>query len=210
MWRFLCQLANAVQYLHTQRPPIIHRDLKPDNILGKRDPKKGFIHWKIADFGIARVLSKNALGEYYASSVCGTPIYMAPEVLKVRKLKASRRSHTIRVTPSSTLMRMNIEANFAHHVPGPPLHHLCRPVVPGRRDLLQVQQAAPLHLFPLRGAVDGRPQQPRPTQVRPQPQAPTPTHAQPRGRPQAQRARGPPRVPSGFTATSTRTLNMNY
>ena len=87
MWRFLCQLANAVQYLHSQRPPIIHRDLKPDNILGKRDPKSGFIHWKVADFGIARVLSKNALGEYYASSVCGTPIYMAPEVLKVRKLK---------------------------------------------------------------------------------------------------------------------------
>ena len=93
VWRFLCQLANAVQYLHSQRPPVIHRDLKPDNILGKRDPKSGFIHWKVADFGIARVLSKNALGEYYASSVCGTPIYMAPEVLKVRKLKARRKSH---------------------------------------------------------------------------------------------------------------------
>ena len=84
VWRFLCQMANALQYLHNQRPPIIHRDLKPDNILGKKDPRNGSIQWKIADFGIARVLRKNCLGEYYASSVCGTPVYMAPEVLRGR------------------------------------------------------------------------------------------------------------------------------
>ena len=76
-------MVNAVQYLHNQRPPIVHRDLKPDNILGRRDPESGFIQWKVADFGIARVLRKNSIGEYYASSVCGTPVYMAPEVLKV-------------------------------------------------------------------------------------------------------------------------------
>ena len=52
--------------------------------MGRRDPKRGLIHWKIADFGIARVLSKNSMGEYYANTFCGTAIYMAPEVLKVR------------------------------------------------------------------------------------------------------------------------------
>ena len=75
-------MADALQYLHAQHPPVIHRDLKPDNILGKlRDD--GTIHFKIADFGLARVLGENAYGQYYAQSEVGTPIYMAPEALAV-------------------------------------------------------------------------------------------------------------------------------
>ena len=51
-------------------------------------------------------------------------------------------------------------------LPGSRILHLGRPVVPGRRDLLPVQPPTPLHLSPLRGALDGRPEQPRPAQVR--------------------------------------------
>lgn len=76
-------MADALQYLHEQRPPIIHRDLKPDNILGYTDPKTGLLDWKIADFGLARLLKQNAYAEYYYSTAAGTPIYMAPEALKV-------------------------------------------------------------------------------------------------------------------------------
>ena len=83
IWRFLSQMADALQYLHGQRPPIIHRDLKPDNILGWTDPEDGKVAWKIADFGLARVLKKNAYAEYYCSSAAGTPIYMAKEALMV-------------------------------------------------------------------------------------------------------------------------------
>ena len=43
----------------------------------------GTVRWKIADFGVARVLDKNAYGEYYAQTNVGTPIYMAPEALAV-------------------------------------------------------------------------------------------------------------------------------
>ena len=75
-------MANALQYLHAQHPPVIHRDLKPDNILGVVCAN-GFIQWKIADFGVARVLSENAYGEYYGQTDVGTPIYMAPEALRV-------------------------------------------------------------------------------------------------------------------------------
>ena len=60
-----------------------YRDLKPDNILGWTNPSDGKIVPKIADFGIARVLTPNTYSEYYASTPCGTPIYMAPETLMV-------------------------------------------------------------------------------------------------------------------------------
>ena len=75
-------MAAPLQYLHAQHPPVIHRDFKPDNILGMRC-SNGKIQYKIADFGVARVLSKNAYGEYYAQTDIGTPIYMAPEALAV-------------------------------------------------------------------------------------------------------------------------------
>lgn len=82
VWRFLRHMSDALHYLHSQHPPVIHRDLKPDNIIGKKEGQG--ITWKIADFGIARVLGKNAHGEYYARSQIGTYIYMAPEALRVR------------------------------------------------------------------------------------------------------------------------------
>ena len=56
----------------------MHRDLKPDNILGVRIG--GGITWKLADFGLAKLLTGDARGRYYAESKCGTEIYMAPEV----------------------------------------------------------------------------------------------------------------------------------
>ena len=82
VWRFLDQMAKALKYLHGQHPPVIHRDLKPDNIISKKSGNG--VTFKIADFGIARVLGKNAYGEYYARSQIGTPIYMALETLRVR------------------------------------------------------------------------------------------------------------------------------
>lgn len=75
-------MADPLQYLHAQHPPVIHRDFKPDNILGKIF-SNGQIVWKIADFGVARVLSEHAYGEYYGQTEAGTPIYMAPEALAV-------------------------------------------------------------------------------------------------------------------------------
>jgi serine/threonine protein kinase len=85
VWRFLCQMSHALNYLHTLKPHhILHRDLKPANILGKDvwdDEKRGnYVSWKIADFGIAKLLNKNAQGIYYGGNQAGTCCYMAPEV----------------------------------------------------------------------------------------------------------------------------------
>ena len=47
------QIADALSYLHAQKPPIIYRDMKPANVMLKPE---GNI--KIIDFGIARVFKE--------------------------------------------------------------------------------------------------------------------------------------------------------
>lgn len=60
---------------------IVHRDLKPQNILlchGPRPkPAPADITLKIADFGFARFLQDGVM----AATLCGSPMYMAPEVI---------------------------------------------------------------------------------------------------------------------------------
>lgn len=76
---FLQQIVQAMKVL--QGRGILHRDLKPQNILlcrseGRRaNPVNTCI--KIADFGFARHLQTNTM----AATLCGSPMYMAPEVI---------------------------------------------------------------------------------------------------------------------------------
>ncbi|XP_048641837.1 serine/threonine-protein kinase ULK1 isoform X4 [Marmota marmota marmota] len=76
---FLQQIAGAMRLLHSKG--IIHRDLKPQNILlsnpGGRRANPNHIRVKIADFGFARYLQSNMM----AATLCGSPMYMAPEVI---------------------------------------------------------------------------------------------------------------------------------
>lgn len=76
---FLQQIAGAMRLLHSKG--IIHRDLKPQNILlanpGGRRANPNSIRVKIADFGFARYLQSNMM----AATLCGSPMYMAPEVI---------------------------------------------------------------------------------------------------------------------------------
>jgi len=66
------QIVSAVEYLHGQG--IAHRDLKPENLLSAEVDGEEII--KIADFGF----SKN-FGEEKLMTSCGSPGYVAPEVL---------------------------------------------------------------------------------------------------------------------------------
>eukprot|EP01095_Lingulamoeba_sp_RSL-Kostka_P014432 TRINITY_DN62_c0_g1_i2.p1 TRINITY_DN62_c0_g1~~TRINITY_DN62_c0_g1_i2.p1 ORF type:complete len:337 (-),score=134.15 TRINITY_DN62_c0_g1_i2:105-1115(-) len=66
------QIVSAVDYLHANG--IAHRDLKPENLLSAGDEEEEKI--KIADFGF----SKN-FGEEKLMTSCGSPGYVAPEVL---------------------------------------------------------------------------------------------------------------------------------
>jgi len=69
----MAQMCSALHYIHGMT--IVHRDLKPENILYKA-PESDEI--KIADFGLARFIDS----ENMMKTACGTPGYVAPEILK--------------------------------------------------------------------------------------------------------------------------------
>ncbi|XP_052753376.1 serine/threonine-protein kinase ULK1 isoform X3 [Galleria mellonella] len=85
---FLRQLAEAMRAIHAKG--IVHRDLKPQNILlthnvaPPRTPHPSEIILKIADFGFARFLEEGNM----AVTLCGSPMYMAPEVIMSLKYDA--------------------------------------------------------------------------------------------------------------------------
>ncbi|XP_066120470.1 serine/threonine-protein kinase ULK2 isoform X3 [Saccopteryx bilineata] len=83
---FLHQIAAAMRILHSKG--IIHRDLKPQNILlsytSRRKSSVSGIRIKIADFGFARYLHSNMM----AATLCGSPMYMAPEVIMSQQYDA--------------------------------------------------------------------------------------------------------------------------
>merc|ERR1719197_1872962 len=66
-------ILRAVKYLHDLG--IAHRDLKPTNLLLKSSDDLTMI--KIADFGLSKIMGENTMMQ----TACGTPIYVAPEVL---------------------------------------------------------------------------------------------------------------------------------
>jgi len=75
------QMLSGLMYLHENN--IVHRDIKPDNILLDH-----LGHIKFVDFGAAKILAKNqrTMGRttmnMNVNSLNGTPMYMAPEVIK--------------------------------------------------------------------------------------------------------------------------------
>ncbi|CAK7223367.1 Serine/threonine-protein kinase [Sporothrix bragantina] len=104
---FLKQLASALQFLRAGN--FVHRDVKPQNLLllpspdyrhgnkaarpiltGSQDsliPSAGLTSLpmlKLADFGFARVLPSTTLAE----TLCGSPLYMAPEILRYERYDA--------------------------------------------------------------------------------------------------------------------------
>lgn len=66
----------AIKYLHDQG--ISHRDLKPENILLCSSDKNETLI-KITDFGLSKFFDANTMKTF-----CGTPNYLAPEVLITR------------------------------------------------------------------------------------------------------------------------------
>lgn len=72
---YIAQIALSLEYLH--HLGIVHRDLKPENVMIGVD---GFL--KIADFGLAKPIGVRGK----TSTKCGTKVYMAPELLAMRRV----------------------------------------------------------------------------------------------------------------------------
>lgn len=72
--RYFQQLINAVDYCHSRG--VCHRDLKPENLL--LDSQGNL---KISDFGLS-ALPQQVREDGLLHTTCGTPNYVAPEVLK--------------------------------------------------------------------------------------------------------------------------------
>lgn len=68
------QILEAVAYLHENG--IVHRDLKPENLLYATPAPDAPL--KIADFGLSKIVDHQVL----MKTVCGTPGYCAPEILR--------------------------------------------------------------------------------------------------------------------------------
>jgi serine/threonine protein kinase len=71
--QYMREIALAVNYLHCKQPPIIHRDIKPENIL--LDDK---LRAKLCDFGWSNFFNSEEIRQ----TLCGTPEYLAPEMIR--------------------------------------------------------------------------------------------------------------------------------
>ena len=68
------QIIQGIKYMHSVG--IVHRDIKLENILIDLNNNV-----KICDFGIGKILPNNNIKEYTLHEQCGTPMYIAPEIL---------------------------------------------------------------------------------------------------------------------------------
>jgi len=63
---------SAVYFLHHMHPKIVHRDIKPENVLLDQG-----MRGKLTDFGWSNYMQ----GDMKRTTVCGTPVYLAPEII---------------------------------------------------------------------------------------------------------------------------------
>ncbi|GFP80537.1 cbl-interacting serine/threonine-protein kinase 11 [Phtheirospermum japonicum] len=75
--KYFQQLISAVSYCHLRG--VYHRDLKPENLLVDENGDL-----KVSDFGLSAFKEDQARADGLLHTLCGTPAYVAPEILAKR------------------------------------------------------------------------------------------------------------------------------
>lgn len=71
---YFVQLLNAISFIHSKG--VAHRDIKPENLVLDSGG-----NLKLTDFGLASVFRKRNGPKRLATTACGSPPYLAPEVV---------------------------------------------------------------------------------------------------------------------------------
>jgi len=75
--KIIGELTSAIKHMHDR--DVLHCDLKPENVLCTHNPEGDKFDIKVADLGLSKILEQ---GVRQNLTYCGTPLYMAPEMLK--------------------------------------------------------------------------------------------------------------------------------
>ncbi|ELP89346.1 protein serine/threonine kinase, putative [Entamoeba invadens IP1] len=93
--KFMLDSARGILYLHTNE--ILHRDIKPNNILAFTLDLNDKANAKLTDFGSSRNVNILLTNMTFTNGI-GTPVYMAPEVLKLEKYKKPADIYSFAIT----------------------------------------------------------------------------------------------------------------
>ena len=81
---YIAEIIVSLEFVHAKN--VMHRDLKPENILIDIEG-----HIRLTDFGLSKVLENNGTSETF----CGSPEYLAPEMIFGHKYTRSIDFYTL-------------------------------------------------------------------------------------------------------------------